>query len=89
MADPDMLFDLNLKDADLHDALDDFFRQAGRAFILDDNPGVKISVRAADLNFQDALKLLLPVGFDFFEQNGIYHIRRNPRTEMERRYRAA
>jgi len=78
MADPNMLFDLNLKDADLHQALDDFFRQAGRAFVLDDEPGEIISVRAADLNFKDALTLLLPENFDYYEKEGIYHIRRNP-----------
>ncbi len=85
MADPNMLFDLNLKDADLHEALDNFFRQAGRAYLLEDDPGDLISVRAADLNFQDALTMLLPEGFDFYEQHDIYHIRRNPQASAERR----
>ena len=76
MADPEMLFTLNLKDADLRAALNDFFRQAGRAYVLDDNPDGTISVRAVELNFQDALALLLPEAFDFYEQDGIYHIRR-------------
>ncbi len=89
MADPNMSFDLNLKDADLHEALNDFFRQAGRAFLLEDDPGGLISVRAADLNFQDALTMLLPDDFDFYEQHGIYHIRRNPQVSQEKRRKAA
>ncbi len=77
MADPDMLFDLNLKDAKLCDALEDFFRQAGRAYALDDDLDVDIvSLRAADLGFQDALLLLLPTGYTAGEIDGVYHIRR-------------
>ena len=76
MADPNMLFDLNLKDTDLHAALDDFFQQAGRAFELEDPLDGVISVRAADLGFRDALKMLLPAGYEVFEERDIYHIRR-------------
>ncbi|MHB0936945.1 MAG: hypothetical protein ACYDCO_09440 [Armatimonadota bacterium] len=76
MADPNMTFDLNLKDADRHQALDDFFQQAGRAVIFDDEPSHVISVRAADLSFRDAVELLLPEGFQAVEIDGIYHIRR-------------
>lgn len=77
MADPDMLFDINFKDTCLEDALSDFFRQAGRAYTIDDslNTGI-ISVRAADLGFQDTLKLLLPTGYTVSEIEGVYHIRR-------------
>ena len=74
--DPNMSFDLNLKDADRHQALDEFFQQAGRAVIFDDQPSEIVSVRAADLNFRDAIQLLLPEDFEAAELDGIYHIRR-------------
>ena len=76
MVDPGMLFHLNLKDADPRQALEDFFQQAGYAFTLDDPLDGVISVRADDLNFHDALKLLLPTGFTAEEVHGIIHIRR-------------
>lgn len=77
MADPDMRFDLNLKDADRHQMLEDFFQQAGRAVVFDDEPSNNvISVRAVDLSFHDAVELLLPEGFQAVEQDGIYHIRK-------------
>lgn len=76
MADPNMLFDLNLKDTDRREALDDFFQQAGRAVSFDDEPSDLVSVHAADLSFRDAVHLLLPEGFQAVEIDGIYHIRR-------------
>lgn len=76
MADPNMLFDLNLKDTDLQAALDDFFRQAGRAFEVKDPLDGVVSVRAADLSFHDALRMLLPAGYEAHEEHGIYQIRR-------------
>ncbi|HEX2949020.1 MAG TPA: hypothetical protein VHV83_05565 [Armatimonadota bacterium] len=78
MADPDMLYDINLKDADIHQVLDDFFKQAGRAYTIDDPLDGAISVHAADLNFQDALELMLPKNYEATEIGEIYHIRRNP-----------
>ena len=77
MADPNMLFHLNLKDAKLHEALDDFFAQAGRAFIVEAPLPDEISVRAEDLNFRDALALLLPSSYTAMEEeDGVYHIKR-------------
>lgn len=76
MTDPNMRFDLNLKDTDRHQALDDFFQQAERAVQFDDEPSDMVSVRAADLSFHDAVKLLLPEGYTVAEVGGIYHIRR-------------
>ena len=75
MADRDMRFVLNLKDADRHQALDDFFQQAGRAVLFDDELSDIVSVRAADLSFRDAVDLLLPERFQAVEVEGIYHIR--------------
>lgn len=81
MADPDMLFDLTMKDADIHAALDDFFHQAGRAFAIDEEiEDQVITVHAADLGFQDTLALLLPTGYTAEEIEGIYHIRRRPQA---------
>ena len=75
--DPNMSFDLHLKDADRHQALDDFFQQANRVVIFDDEPDNIVSVHAADLSFHDAIKLLLPANFEAAEVDGIYHIRRH------------
>lgn len=86
MADPNMLFDLNLKDADLHEALGDFFRQAGRAYVFEDIPDGHISVRAADLGFHDALVLLLPTNFEALEIDGVYHIHQVHRPPEQLRY---
>ena len=80
MADPDMLFDLNLREDDIHDALKNFFQQAGRAFAFDDDIQEAISVRAADLGFKDALSLMLPTGYQAVEIEGIYHIRKIPKA---------
>jgi len=80
MADPDMLFDLNLREDDIHDALKKFFQQAGRAFVFDDDIQEAISVRAADLGFKDALSLMLPTGYQAVEMDGIYHIRKIPKA---------
>ncbi|HEY3379623.1 MAG TPA: hypothetical protein VGL77_19280 [Armatimonadota bacterium] len=80
MPDPNMLFDLQMKDAEIHDALHDFFQQAGRAFILDDELTETITVHAADVGFQDALKLLLPSGYTVMEIDDIYHIRKLDRA---------
>ncbi len=81
MADPEMLFDLNVSAADIHDALNDFFRQAGRAFVIDDDALTgTVTVHAADLGFDDALHLLLPTDYAVGEIGGVYHIRRLPRA---------
>ncbi|HOF86648.1 MAG TPA: hypothetical protein PLZ36_00910 [Armatimonadota bacterium] len=76
MADPDMLFHLDLKDAKLERALDDLFAQAGRAFLVEDPLPETISVRADDLGFRDALALLLPPNYTAMEEGGVYHIKR-------------
>lgn len=80
MADPDMLFDLSLKDADIHQALDDFFRSAGRTYAVDDPIEGSITVHAADLSFQDALNLMLPTDYRAMEVGNVYHIRHNPQA---------
>ena len=80
MTDPYMLFDLQFKDADIQQALGDFFRQAGRAFVLDDDLDSKISLHVADVGFQDALELMLPTGYTAAEIDGVYHIRRMPKA---------
>jgi len=74
--DPNMSIDLNLKDADRRAALDEFFQQAGRTVIFDDALDDLVSVRATDLNFHDAVQLLLPENFEAAEIDNIYHIRR-------------
>ena len=84
MADPDMLFDLNLKDAELVDALSDFFARTGRAFVIDDSVAGTISLRSSDLGFHDALKLMLPDGYEAVEVGEIYHIRRVPQATPRR-----
>jgi hypothetical protein len=77
MADPQMLYHLNLKNAKLEEALGDLFAQAGRAFIVEGPLPEEISVRADDLNFRDALTLLLPAGYTAMEEkDGVYHIKR-------------
>ncbi|MHB9023746.1 MAG: hypothetical protein ACYC7E_06150 [Armatimonadota bacterium] len=76
MADPDMLFHLTLKDADIHAVLDDIFTQAGRTFVIEDALTGKITVHADDLEFREALALILPTGYTVQEIGGIYHIRR-------------
>jgi|GEM_PF-2401407 len=77
MIDSNMRFDLNLKDADRRQALEDFFRQAGDAVVFDDVPSDNsLSVRAVDLSFRDAIELLLPEGFQAVEKDEIYHIRK-------------
>ena len=80
MPDPDMLFDLTLKDADVHEALNDFFKTAERPFEIDDDMEGPITVHAADLGFKDALELMLPTGYQATEIDGIYHIRRIPNS---------
>lgn len=80
MADPYMLFDMQFKDADIQQALGDFFSQAGRGFIMDDTLDGKISLHVADVGFQDALELLLPTGYTAEEIDGVYHIRRLPKA---------
>lgn len=80
MADPDMLFDLNLREDDLHDALHRFFTESGRAYSIDDDVQGTISVKAADLGFKDALELMLPTGYQAVEIEGIYHIRKIPKA---------
>jgi len=77
MAAPDMRFDLNLKDADRRQALEDFFQQSGGAVVFDDMPSDNsLSVRAVDLSFRDAIELLLPEGFQAVEKDGLYHVRK-------------
>jgi type II secretory pathway component HofQ len=76
MADPDMLFDFTLKDADLRDALRDFFTQAGRAYMLEDDLDGTITLHATDLRFIDALRLLLPADFAWTVDHDMYHIRK-------------
>jgi len=84
MADPDMLFDLTFKDADIHEALDDFFRVAERPFMFDDEVKGVISVHVADVGFDDALQLILPKDYEALEVGGIYHIHRVRRpTEQQ------
>lgn len=77
MADPEMRFDLTLKDADLRAALADVFTQAGRAFAYDDDVDGTVTVHAADLNFHDVMKLLLPTDYVAAESpDGVFHIKR-------------
>ena len=78
MADPAMRFQLNLKDTSLVQALDDFFREAGRAYQIDAELPEEISVRADALKFREALALLLPGGYGAAEdERGVYHIVRS------------
>ena len=77
MADSDMLYHFEMKDANLEQALDDFFTQAERAFVIDDPLPETITVHADDLSFRDALALLLPANYTAEErEDGMYHIRR-------------
>lgn len=78
MTDPDLRFDLNLREEDLLDALHAFCWESGRAYIVDDRPAGNGVVIAADLSFQDALRLLLPTGYQAVEIGGVYHVRRKP-----------
>lgn len=84
MADPNMLYDLNLKEADLVEALSDFFAQSGRAFVFDDLVDGTVSLRSSDLGFHDALKMMLPEGYEAVEIGEIYHIRRVPQSVPRR-----
>ncbi len=77
MDDPGMVFDLNVKDADRRLVLEDIFAQAGRALVIDELPEGVVTVHAADLSFHDALKLVLPEGYQAIEREPrVYHIRR-------------
>lgn len=84
MADPNMLFDLTLKDADIHDALQDFFKMAGRAYVLDDDVAGHVSLHVADVGFHDALVLMLPTNYEALEIGGIYHIHKVERPPEQR-----
>lgn len=87
MTDPNMLFDLNIKDTNIYEALDDFFAQAGRAFVVDDPiRDTVISVRVADVGFDDALKLLLPPDYEALEIGEIYHIHHVSRPVEQREF---
>ncbi|MHB9129566.1 MAG: hypothetical protein ACYDBB_00565 [Armatimonadota bacterium] len=77
MADPNMLFNLTLKNADIREALQDFFREAGSAFSIDAELDGTISVHAADLEFREALALMLPEGYGAEEVDGVFHIIRS------------
>lgn len=77
MADPNMTYHLDVKDAPLEDVLVDVFTQADRAFVVDDPLPDTITVHADDLGFRDAINLLLPTGYAAMEaEDGIYHIKR-------------
>jgi hypothetical protein len=78
MADPAMLYNISVKDADRMDTLRDFFRESGREYMVDDAiPADVITVHATDLGFRDALNLLLPATYGVMEdEGGVYHIQR-------------
>lgn len=76
MADPEMLFDIRVKDANLRQVVLDLFAQADRAVDIHELPEDVVTVHAADLGFRDALALILPAGYQAVERDGMFHIRR-------------
>lgn len=86
MANPNMLFNLNLKDVEIHEALHTFFETAGRAYVLDDEVTGVVSLHVADVGFHDALVMMLPTDYEALEIGDIYHIHHVTRPSEQLKY---